>query len=128
MKKIVVVIFTLLYIGVSSGITLNLHHCMNKLVDIALWDDSTCNSCGEKQQSHDCCSNKTQLVKIAVDQNVNQVQTLKYIPAAIALLFDIRDLYLLSESEQPIAFNFLYNSPPECSGLDLHIQNCTFLI
>lgn len=128
MKKIVVVIIALLYIGVSSGITLNLHHCMGKLVEIGLWQNETCDSCGEKKQSHNCCSTQTQLVKISVDQNVDQIQTIKYVPVAIALLFDIYDLYILSESEQPTAFNFLYDSPPECSGTDLHIHNCTFLI
>ena len=86
MKRFLIVIFALLYIGLSSGITLTIHHCMGKL------------------------------------------QVIKYVPMAIALLFDLRDLYNLPETEQEANIPVHSNTPPEWSGTDRLIHHCTFLI
>lgn len=100
MKRFLIVIFALLYIGLSSGITLTIHHCMGKLVEVGIWQDETCNTCGAKHAHKSCCSTETQFIKISDDQNVDQLQVIKYVPMAIALLFDLRDLYNLPETEQ----------------------------
>ena len=100
MKRFLIVIFALLYIGLSSGITLTLHHCMGKLVEVNMWQDETCNTCGAKHTHKSCCSTETQFIKISDDQNVDQLQVIKHVPVAIALLFDLRDLYNLTETEQ----------------------------
>ena len=98
MKRFLIVIFALLYIGLSSGITLTIHHCMGKLVEVGIWQDETCNTCGAKHAHKSCCSTETQFIKISDDQNVDQLQVIKYVPMAIALLFDLRDLYNLPET------------------------------
>lgn len=108
MKRFLIVIFALLYIGLSSGITLTIHHCMGKLVEVGIWQDETCNTCGAK--------------------NVDQLQVIKYVPMAIALLFDLRDLYNLPETEQEANIPVHSNTPPEWSGTDRLIHHCTFLI
>lgn len=96
MKKYLLVILTILYVGVSSGIALNIHHCMGKLVEVDLWLTDICPSCKEKKQSPHCCSTETQLIKMTVDQNVNQVPTFDYTPVTLSLLFDIREFLVLS--------------------------------
>ncbi|MCL3851759.1 MULTISPECIES: hypothetical protein [Parabacteroides] len=128
MKKYILVILTILYIGVSSGIALNIHHCMGKLVEVDLWLTDICPSCKEKQQSHHCCSTETQLIKMTVDQNVNQMPTFDYTPVTLSLLFNIRELLVLSETDESISSFSFFKSPPECSGAELCIRNCSFLI
>ena len=47
----------------------------------------------------------------------------------LSLLFDINDLLVLSETDGSTLFNPFYNTPPdECSGTELCIRNCSFLI
>ena len=128
MKRFLIVIFALLYIGLSSGITLTIHHCMGKLVEVGIWQDETCNTCGAKHAHKSCCSAETQFIKISDDQNVDQLQVIKYVPMAIALLFDLRDLYNLPETEQEANIPVHSNTPPEWSGTDRLIHHCTFLI
>ena len=128
MKRFLIVIFALLYIGLSSGITLTIHHCMGKLVEVGIWQDETCNTCGAKHAHKSCCSIETQFIKISDDQNVDQLQVIKYVPMAIALLFDLRDLYNLPETEQEANIPVHSNTPPEWSGTDRLIHHCTFLI
>gem|GEM_PF-4498858 len=64
MKRFLIVIFALLYIGLSSGITLTIHHCMGKLVEVGIWQDETCNTCGAKHAHKSCCSTETQFIKM----------------------------------------------------------------
>lgn len=128
MKRFLIVIFALLYIGLSSGITLTIHHCMGKLVEVGIWQDETCNTCGAKHAHKSCSSTETQFIKISDDQNVDQLQVIKYVPMAIALLFDLRDLYNLPETEQEANIPVHSNTPPEWSGTDRLIHHCTFLI
>ena len=128
MKRFLIVIFALLYIGLSSGITLTIHHCMGKLVEVGIWQDETCNTCGAKHAHKSCYSTETQFIKISDDQNVDQLQVIKYVPMAIALLFDLRDLYILPETEQEANIPVHSNTPPEWSGTDRLIHHCTFLI
>lgn len=129
MKKYLLVILMFLYLGVSSGIILNIHHCMGKIVEVDLWQNEMCPSCKEKKQTHHCCSTDTQLVKMTVDQNIDQIPVIDYTPVALSLLFDINDLLVLSEADGSTLFNPFYNTPPdECSGAELCIRNCSFLI
>ena len=116
MKRFLIVIFALLYVGLSSGITLTLHHCMGKLVEVNMW------------QAETCCSTETEFIKISDDQNVDQLQVIKHVPVAIALLFDLRNLYSLTETEQGTDFPIYADTPPEWSGTDRLIRHCTFLI
>ena len=99
MKRFLIVIFALLYVGLSSGITLTLHHCMGKLVEVNMWQAETCNTCGAKYAHKSCCSTETEFIKISDDQNVDQLQVIKHVPVAIALLFDLRNLYSLGTWE-----------------------------
>ena len=103
-------------------------HCMGKLVEVGIWQDETCNTCGAKHAHKPCCSTETQFIKISDDQNVDQLQVIKYVPMAIALLFDLRDLYNLPETEQEANIPVHSNTPPEWSGTDRLIHHCTFLI
>lgn len=83
----------------------------------------------EKKQTHHCCSTDMQLVKMTVDQNIDQIPVIDYTPVALSLLFDINDLLVLSETDGSTLFNPFYNTlPDECSGAELCIRNCSFLI
>ena len=128
MKRFLIVIFALLYVGLSSGITLTLHHCMGKLVEVNMWQAETCNTCGAKYAHKSCCSTETEFIKISYDQNVDQLQVIKHVPVAIALLFDLRNLYSLTETEQGTDFPIYARTPPEWCGPDRIIRHCTFLI
>ena len=123
MKKYLLVILTFLYLGVSSGIILNIHHCMGKIVEVDLWQNDICPSCKEKKQTHHCCSTDTQLVKMTVDQNIDQIPVIDYTPVALSLLFDINDLLVLSEAGRLNSIQSLFIIPHPTNVV---VQNYAF--
>lgn len=128
MKKIVLIILTLLYAVVSSGITLNLHYCMGRLTGVEWGSASVCASCGQKKMASHCCSNETQYVKLALDQDVSQATVTSLSPAVVELMpvFQTGLGEMLPEDIlQPSA---VFDSPPGQTGVPLFVHHCTFLI
>lgn len=73
MKRLLVTILALLYLGTSTGATIHLHYCMGKLVAMNLWHSEAgkCSNCGMKKNkacSKKCCKDEHKLVKLEKDQ------------------------------------------------------------
>lgn len=128
MKKFLLVTFTLLYIGVSSGIALNLHYCMGKLANIKLGQTDTCASCGKQNQPSDCCSTETQLVKLFVDQNVHLISATDLTPVTIELLSGLFHEFSIQDTSVDATPLIPNESPHGWTTLPLFIHHCTFLI
>lgn len=128
MKKFVLLIVTLLYAVVSSGITLNYHYCMGQLADVEMSDVTACASCGQKKQTSPCCSDTTQFIKLSVDQNVSQTSASVLSPAVIDLLPALSAEFNFQETAEATSVFVGYSDPPECSDEPLFIHHCTFLI
>lgn len=79
MKKFILIILTLLYAVVSSGITVNVHYCMGRMADVEWGSASACTMCGQKKTS-DCCKDEAHYIKLAVDQDVNHVVVTNLVP------------------------------------------------
>ncbi|WP_207511143.1 HYC_CC_PP family protein [Longitalea luteola] len=130
MKKFLVLIFALFYLGTSVGATVNLHYCMGRLVNwgLSLKHTDTCSKCGmEKVNSkkNGCCEDKYHVLQVEKDQK----QENRYQPGApveIPLIttypsFAMPAIASISE-EQPVS-----NAPPR-SGVPLRIRYCIFRI
>nr|WP_320058261.1 hypothetical protein [uncultured Bacteroides sp.] len=128
MRKHLLTIFMLLYIVVSSGITINYHYCMGKLADVSLWQEAVCPACGMKHDTHKCCSTDTKLIKLSLDQEVAHLSITDFVPSVTTLLFDISEWNSLLAPEQYSIAYIPQKSPPDCSSVPLFIHNCTFLI
>lgn len=85
MKKFILIILTLLYAVVSSGITVNVHYCMGRMADVEWGSASACTMCGQKKTS-DCCKDEAHYIKLAVDQDVNHVVVTNLVPVVTELL------------------------------------------
>jgi len=77
MKRLLVVILSLVYFGASSGFTLRQHYCMGELIGTAIDhplpkdnDIHHCERCGMDKQSDDngCCQDKIKTFKASPDQ------------------------------------------------------------
>lgn len=96
MKKLFITILAIFYLGVSSGATLHVHHCMGELVewgfsDNSLDDDGKCTSCGMRQGNSDfCCKSQKQELKLKeshkASSNVFQIQIFEIFPPKYFLL------------------------------------------
>lgn len=128
MKKFLVTIIAVFYLGASVGATVNLHYCMGRLVN---WDfthkkDRTCNKCGmEKSAQKGCCEDKYRVLQVEKDQKAESAYQLMQ-PAAVAAtaIFPSisSELVLHISEEHPVS-----NAPPR-SQVPVHIRNCVFRI
>jgi hypothetical protein len=128
MKKLLVSIIAVLYLGTSIGATVNLHYCMGRLVN---WDFShkehrTCGKCGmEKATKSGCCEDKYKVLQVEKDHKAGSTYQSMQPPAiehtAIYPSFSSVVITTLSE-EQPVS-----KGPPR-SLVPVHIRLCVFRI
>jgi len=76
MKRLLVVILSLVYFAASSGFTLRQHYCMGELIGTVIdhptksTDTHHCTRCGMEKKSDDngCCKDKVKTFKASPDQ------------------------------------------------------------
>ncbi|MES2874061.1 MAG: hypothetical protein V4708_10085 [Bacteroidota bacterium] len=71
MKKLVLTILTVFYLGVSSGATVHFHYCMGQLIEWGLSETSSdqCGSCGRQEsETCKCCKDQSQQFKVEKSQ------------------------------------------------------------
>lgn len=131
MKKLLVTILALIYLGSSTGAVMHLHYCMGKLAETSFSKNTnpTCGKCGMKtsQKKTGCCKDETKLVKNEQDQKASLSQ------------FEFQQLAI---AVQPVAFFHLStpvlsnqllitnapNAPPDLHAPAVYLRVCSFLI
>lgn len=136
MKRISLIIITLIYVVMSSGVTLSYHYCMGRLADVkvmGLADNcmsckkNSCASCGSEKHTSPCCKDEAQFIKITSDQNISHfVADLS--PATIDLLPVLLNEFKFLQPESVLVDYRAFDDPPECTSNPLFIRHCTFLI
>jgi hypothetical protein len=130
MKKFISIIFFLAYFVSSTGATIQLHYCMNKLVSSSLSgkEKPECGKCGMEKKGHKgCCHDENKFLKIEKNHE------------ASVLSFDFTKL--LSSHFKPIGFSEAHiyilkpsitptsnHAPPGARNVPLYLSNSVFRI
>ena len=130
MKKFVVAILAILYLGTSVSATIHLHYCMGKLVDWSLWhnDSSKCGTCGmekgHKTTDDGCCKDEYKYVKNTTDQKTTEytIQTLQVLATSTSSFYN-NELDHFHNTSQNCPTN---HAPPINNGVGILIRNCVF--
>jgi len=132
MKKFIVAILAVLYLGTSTGAMVHMHYCMGKLADWSLGHNKskTCGNCGmEKSEEKDngCCKDEHKFVKNDNDQKTAESFVTNFALQVIDIpveCFTSSEILVSSVTEKhPVS-----HAPPRSSGVAVYIRNCTFLI
>lgn len=132
MKKFIVTILALIYLGTSTGATINLHYCMGKLAGWGLGhnESSTCGKCGMEKtakKGNGCCKDEHKFVKNTTDQKTAEagLQIMQFVATSLPVSFiEIPAAGFTSVTEE----NPLTNAPPRSYTVAVYIRNCVFLI
>jgi hypothetical protein len=130
MKKIVATIFLLTYFVGSSGATIQLHYCMDKLIGWSLSskEKSRCGKCGmEKKIQKGCCHDESKLVKLdkAYKASFNSFDLIKIQPQIQkAASGNFEYLYVFD----PLTSRPNSNAPPIQRQASINIFNSVFRI
>jgi hypothetical protein len=129
MKKIIVAILAILYMGMSSGIAMDIHYCMGKETGVDFYskgtEDSKCDKCGMKHMKG-CCGETHKFYKLtnshkSVSNDINFGTTI----VAILTTFPLSGYYLPITIAAQTANNY---SPPDYARPSYCIMNSVFRI
>ena len=128
MKKVFVLLMAVLYLTVSSGLAVELHHCMGEIKDcsLAASNSNKCSSCGMTKGSNKCCKDELKFIKL---QDSHKLLTVDY-----KLSIPETDLhnnhYLINNNpvNLPLVTDGKSQSPPGYSSTSLHILYSVFRI
>jgi len=127
MKKFIVAIMAFVYLGVSTGIAMNVHYCMGKISSVGLLPGkNTCGKCGMKKGNGGCCKDELKIVKLSdahklISNELNLTQPVAVLPGHFS---EFDDNLVFSA----INFSINNNSPPEHTGISLNILHGVFRI
>lgn len=130
MKKVIATIFLFVYFVTSSGATIQLHFCMDKLVGWSLSHDekSKCSKCGMEKKGHKgCCHDESKFIKLnKVHQaTFNYFDFLKLrLPIHNYSTENQEHVYVLN----PFTFYPTNNAPPEQKEVPIYLFNSVFRI
>ena len=129
MKKIVVFIFALFYLSVSTGATVHLSYCMGRLVSKGLFhhESKRCSRCGmDKDKAGGCCKDESVQIKLANDQ-ATPATALDKLPVFTSVIATVEGIFQV-ESYQLNKQFFQNISPPVNDHVPVYLRNCVFRI
>lgn len=119
-----------MYMGTSSGATIHMHYCMEKLIALSLeaTGDHECRSCGmTKEESKGCCKDKTTQIKLQDDQKISAiVEFFQLISDAVIVTPAIGfDVVSFDSNELAVPLN---HAPPDAVPDLIYLRNRSLLI
>ena len=130
MKKLIAAISFLLYFAATSGIVINSHYCMKRLVSVHLFEykAKVCGQCGmEMHDNPGCCHDETRVVKLVQDQ-VKIPVTIFELPVIETPVAEVSDFLVASLYNGKGELHFYNHSPPLLSEQDTYLQLSVFRI
>jgi hypothetical protein len=126
MKKTVALILAVMYLGLTSGLAVNIHYCMGKVSEVQLdnYQEKSCKC--DKKSSMPCCNHQYELVKVN-DAHQQAAANISIKTPEIDLhAFD--NLMALLALPQALREANVAHVPPLLTPPDIYIQNCVFRI
>jgi hypothetical protein len=130
MKKGLFIIAVLCYFTAASGVVVNSHYCMKRLVSTTIFGGkkNVCGRCGMKMhRSGGCCHDEVKVVKLQQDQNKFTANSYE-IPALQQLVIVPSDFIVASFYNDGGQRHFHNHSPPLLSAQDTYKQINVFRI
>ena len=130
MKRVAATIFLLVYFVTSSGATIQLHYCMDKLVSWSLnsKSKSNCSKCGMEKKGHKgCCHDESKFVKLdkVHKASANYFDFSKFQIQISKATFDCTEHLYVSN---PVLSYPTTNAPPLISKAPIYLFNSVFRI
>ena len=130
MKKFLVTILAILYLGTSSGVVVQLHYCMDKFVGYDFHADShdACTKCGmKKAKKGHCCKDVSKVIKI---QDANQLvkSNIKFLQSPIATTNYVAYSYYQTVIPSNTTKYLVISQPYYRGSVPIYLRNRVFRI
>ncbi len=126
MKKLLVAILAIVYLGVSSGVAMTIHYCMGKVSSVELVTHSDkCGKCGMKSNGG-CCKDEFKIVKLSDSHKL--ISNDLTISAPVAIIDNSKSIFTSNIFSSKIISDFNNHSPPVNQVISLNILYSVFRI
>lgn len=126
-KKAIVFLFAVFYLGIASGVVVNIHYCMGQVASIQYGHDKhdECGKCGMKEKKG-CCHTESKIIKL---QDAHQLAKVNFnLPeTAVESFSQIASLIFTIPSQEKY-LSLSYHSPPDKRDNAVYLHNCVFRI
>jgi hypothetical protein len=124
MKKILLSLLAVLYLGISSGIAMDIHYCMGKISQVKFYGkaNSNCDKTGKKS----CCSEKYKFYKLSTAHNT-VFNNISFATTGVAIINEYPS-YNWQCTTGVAHKSVTNNSPPIYIRRSARILNCIFRI
>jgi len=131
-KRVIVSILAILYIGTSAGASVRMHFCMDQLISWQFGQETAdkCEGCSMKKKSSQndgCCKDEHQFLKSNSDQKADPL-ALQLVPIPVTALPSAYIGWLASRSKTVSQNNSLQFASPFYAGAPLYIRYAVFRI
>lgn len=125
MRKAVILLLSVLYITLTSGVAVNVHYCMGKIAGTTygVEDNHECDRCG-MEKADGCCETEHKLVKADDDHLGTQLLSGKI--AAFTAVVAQPPLYFSPLVQRSVQITPRYHAPPGIPHTDLCVLNSVF--
>ncbi|HEV8079370.1 MAG TPA: hypothetical protein VGP43_01560 [Chitinophagaceae bacterium] len=126
MKKFLVTILAIVYLGVSSGVAMTIHYCMGKVSSVELLThNDKCSKCGMKAGTG-CCKDDFKIFKLndahkLISNDIN-------IFTPVAIIDNSKSIFDSNVFLTQITSDFNNHSPPVSQGISLNVLYSVFRI
>jgi hypothetical protein len=132
MKRTLLTILAVFYLGVSSGASVHFHYCMGELVSWGLEKNEakSCGFCGmpkAESKKKSCCADVEQKAKVEKSQKASQT-LYKFDQLSTAVILPETLFSYQAPVPVKIALEALSNAPPNGPQVPVFIKNCTYRI
>ena len=125
MKKILAIVLSIFYFGLSSGAVFSTHYCMNELASLSQDSQKTCGICGSEKKNN-CCKTEFKILKTDQSQKANLL-VFAFTPQFSEIVQHHFKILTPSFFEEKLA-SIQINAPPERGLVPIFIQHCNFRI
>lgn len=130
MKKLLLTIFAFIYLVMSTGLTVNYHYCMEKLVSSSLFsvEETICSFCGmHKEDTKGCCKDEHRQIKLKDMQQLTDSFSFFF---NYPIIHDVSQVenYSFYTSALTILTKPVSHAPPGSNLIPFYIRNCVFRI
>ena len=127
MKVFLSILFSIIYLTSTSGISINAHYCGGKIKHISFIKSTTKNCCGKKKMSKNCCKDKVAFFKIKDNHQSSillkaPVPSFKLAPFVIPVFANNFSISNLNK------FILNYHAPPVFYDNPLYLKHRVLLI
>lgn len=132
MKRTLLTLLTIFYLGIASGASVHFHYCMGELVSWGLKKEAgkTCDLCGmpkDHSKKNNCCKDVEQQAKVEKSQKAGQT-VYKFDQQSTAIVQPL--LFITYQVAIPVKITreALSNAPPDGRDIPVYLKNCTYRI